>query len=46
MFKSEVQQLVIQYQAVSPENVHTSNAVQTDQVTYTYLGVGGVEGKK
>lgn len=31
-----------------PENVHTSNAVQTDQVTYIYiyLGVGGVEGRK
>ena len=31
-------QPVIQYQMVSPENIHKSNIIQADQAVFMYLG--------
>lgn len=37
--QGRAQELVIKYQIVNPENTHTSNIIQSEQVEFIYLGV-------
>jgi hypothetical protein len=37
LYQRRVYQLIIQYQVVSPENMHTSNTIWSEQVEFKYL---------